>query len=112
MLEPASQPPDYEMYRIELVEMYSNRSDKINNFHKMYNKSSFYSISQQFLKKFSPVYTNLLESPCSNHCREADICLEANDRIILKQKIESQLLLNSKSTSSSSLLHKVSEISY
>ena len=40
-------------------------------------------------QKFSPVVTNLQSvGPFSNHPREADICLKANDWRILKQKIE------------------------
>ena len=49
------------------------------------------SVFIKFLNKFSPVIANLPVGPCWNHRREADICLEANDWRILKQKIGSQL---------------------
>ena len=49
---------------------------------------------QQFLKKITPAITNLPVGPCSNRIpekQEADISLEANDRRIVRQIIESQL---------------------
>ena len=61
--------------------------------------------SQQFLKKFSPVSTNLPVGPCSNQPREARI-----RHLIIKQAMGDGTYMDF--GTATSLLYKVSAVKY